>query len=253
MRLRHSLKALAIALLTTTLANAQVDQIRVTVETTGNLGLAPVTASFSDGSNDIFTVGQAASAALEDLAETGSPAGFAPPQGGPVFGNNPAPPIFTPGGSNSAVFDVAAGNNQFNFAAMILPSNDWFVGNSTDIDISSLLAGAPGQELVFSFNTIYDAGTELEDFNFSPGNGIIGLTGGGGDPNFGADQNGVVSVVANPDFSTFIGGENFDNSTIDFDNIVTVRLTAVSSVPEPATCSVLGFAGLGLLMRRRRK
>jgi hypothetical protein len=253
MRVRHTFSAVAIALLTNMFANAQVDQIQVTIEATGDVGLAPAIVSFSDGSNDIFTVGQTASAALENLAETGSPADFAPPQGGPVFGNNPSPPIFTPGGSNSAIFDVAAGNNQFNFAAMVLPSNDWFVGNSADIDISSLLAGAAGDELVFSFATIYDAGTELEDFAFSPGNGIIGLTGGGGAADFGTDQNGVITVVADPDFSTFVGGEGFDNSTIDFSNIVTVRLTAVSAVPEPAAASVLGIVALGGLMRRRRK
>ena len=71
-------------------ATAQT-QIEVKVETVSNLGIAPVIAGFSDGSWDIFNVGSAASLALEDLAETGSPAGFAPPEGGPVFGNNPNP------------------------------------------------------------------------------------------------------------------------------------------------------------------
>lgn len=239
-------------------ANAQT-QIRVTVESTGNLGLAPVITSFSDGSYDIFTPGQAASAALENLAETGFPGDFSPPQGGPLFGNNPDPPIFTPGGSNSAVFTVDTTNDQFNFAAMILPSNDWFVGNATDLPITNLHTGGIGTSISISLNSIYDAGTELEDFAQGPGNPIImGLTGltfpaGDGGEDSGVDQNGVVSIVSNPDFSTFANAPaGLDNSLIDFDNIVTVTLT---TVPEPSSglllfSSLLG--GVALLRKRRR-
>jgi len=162
---------------------------------------------------------------------------------------------FTPGGSNSAIFNVDSSNNQFNFAAMILPSNDWFVGNSNDIDISALLAGPAGGQVQILFNTIYDAGTELEDFAFSPGNPILGITSpvGGAAPDFGDDQNGVVTQLSSPDFSTFVNAPiGFDNSTIDFDNIVTVTLTNVSSVPEPGSMVALLALGTAGLLRRRR-
>lgn len=235
-------------------------QIQVTVETLSNLGQAPVIASFSDGTYDIFTNGQAASSALETLAEVGAPSGFvgalAPPEGGPVFGNNPSPPIFTPnGGTNSAVFTVSPGNNQFNFATMLLPSNDWFVGNSMDLDISSLLSGPVGSSITMSYNTVYDAGTETEDFNASAGNPLVGLP--GVDATLETDQNGVVTMVTAADpFSTFANiPAGFDTTQYDFitsgASLVQVTLT---TVPEPSSIGLLSFGFLGLcgLARRRR-
>ena len=69
--------------------------IQVRVETLGPVGIAPVIVGFSDGSFDIFDLGSAASAALEDLAETGSPAGFAPPNGGALLGPGVGPGVGT--------------------------------------------------------------------------------------------------------------------------------------------------------------
>lgn len=259
------LRALSIAtlVLLTSFAHAQT-QIQVTIETAGNLGLAPTFASFSDGSFDLFNVGSAASAGLELSAETGNPSAFVAPVGvnaGPIFGNNPSPPIFTPnGGSNSAIFTVDAGNNQFNFVNMILPSNDWFVGNSSSIDVSSLLSGPAGSSITMSFGTVYDAGTELEDFTNGPGNpilaGITGLTFPAGTdqpdtPLLG--QGGVVSVVSNPDFSLFANAPaGLDNSLVNFDNIVTVTLT---TVPEPnaGVLALFCLGGFAAMARRRRR
>jgi len=238
-------------------ADAQT-QIEVKVETVSNLGIAPVIAGFSDGSWDIFNVGSAASSALEDLAETGSPAGFVPPQGGPVFGNNPDPPIFTPGGMNSAVFDVADGNDQFNIAAMLLPSNDWFIGTDGSVDISALLGAPIGTAISFDLNQVYDAGTELEDFSTSAGNPIIGVTNpGNGGPNVGTDQNGVISIVTMADpFGTFANLEPADLDTLPFDfagsTIARVTLTAVPE-PSSAVLALSCLLGLGLVRWRHNR
>lgn len=255
--MRHFMNVSAfLAVITMTAwANAQT-QIEVKVETLSNLGLAPVIAGFSDGSWDIFDVGSAASAALEDLAETGSPAGFAPPEGGPVFGNNPSPPIFTPGGMSSTIFSVSDGNTSFNMAAMLLPSNDWFVGTESGFDITSLLNAAQGTSLSFDLSTVYDAGTELEDFSSSAGNPIAGVTNpGDGGPNVGTDQNGVISMVSGADpFGAFANLEpaDLDTTQFDFANTTIARVT-LTTVPEPASF-VMGLTclgGLGLMRRRR--
>ncbi len=232
--------------------------IRVTFEATGSVGFAPGIAGFSDGSFDIFNPGERASMALETLAETGAPDGFSPPSGGPVFGPGigpGSPPIFAPGASASATFSVADGDGMFVFASMILPSNDWFVGNGTAFDVSSLLGGNIGDNLSFDFGTIWDAGTELEDFASSPGNGLIGVTTmGSGDADVGTDQDGGVVGVVDTDnpFSLFdnaSAGFNPSAFNIQGQNIGRVTLEVV---PEPSTGLL---AGLGLLLglRHRRR
>lgn len=241
-----------------------VTSIRVEFTSGGQVGFAPLFGAFHNGSYDTFNAGSAASANLETLAESGGPGGLvtdasnAGADSMPVFGNNPSPPIFTPGGSNSAVFTVADGNGMFSYAAMILPSNDWFVGNDSAFDASSLLGASIGTSLNIGITTFWDAGTELEDFAFSPGNGLLGVTAAGTDAaDAGADQNGVISLVTatNP-FSTFLNADGFDSMGADENtfafsgNLATITLTVV---PEPST-SLLGIlAGASMLLRRRRK
>lgn len=245
-------------------ASAQaVTSIRVTVETTGPVGLAPGFAAFSDGSFDLFAPGSTSSAALENLAETGSPAGLVASLGsnsggailGPGVGPG-SPPIFAQGASGSAIFSVADGHNMFNFASMLLPSNDWFIGNgnAADLDVSSLLGAAAGTSLMFDFVNVWDGGTELEDFDFSPGNGLIGITNpGGGEADFGTDQNGVISLVSGPDpFAAFANADaGFNSTQFDFTG-QTIATVTLEVIPEPST-ALLG--GLGLLagLRRRRR
>lgn len=231
--------------------------IRVTIDTLSTVGLAPGIAGFSNGSFDIFDPGSAASAALENLAETGSPADFSPNSGGAVLGPGVgpgSPPIFAPGASGSAIFTVPDGDTRFNFAAMLLPSNDWFIGNGSSFDVSSLLGGNVGDSLAFEFTTVWDAGTELEDFAFSPGNGLIGVTTpGDGGPDSGADQNGVVTALSGSDpFARFLNpSAGFNSAAFDFTGSPIARVT-LEVVPEPSSTLL---AGLGLmlgLVRRRR-
>lgn len=238
-------------------ASHAATSIRVTVNTLSTVGLAPGIAGFSNGSFDIFDPGSAASAALENLAETGSPADFRPNSGGAVFGPGVgagSPPIFAPGASGSAVFSVPDGDNMFNFAAMLLPSNDWFIGNGTAFDISSLLGGSVGASLSFDFVTVWDAGTELEDFDFSPGNGLIGVSNPGSlAADVGTDQNGVVTRLSGVDpFAAFANASaGFNSADFDFTGTPIARVT-LEVIPEPSS-SLLAGLGLMLGLARRRR
>ncbi|MGJ8678073.1 MAG: spondin domain-containing protein [Akkermansiaceae bacterium] len=230
--------------------------IEVSFNITGPVGLAPVAAVFHDGSFSAFANGGTASTGLETLAEVGNPSGYlgeAPSTAN--VGTNGAPS--GPGSTVTFLVTVADGNTNFNYAAMLLPSNDWFIGNSGSQDISSLLNAANGTNITFDVSTVWDAGTELEDFAFSAGNPIVGSGAGlnipAGDAANGTDQNGVISVVTAADpFSAFANQPaGFDSSLLDFSggNIGTFTLTVV---PEPSSLLLSGFGLISLLSRRRR-
>ena len=232
-------------------------EIRVTVTTLGPVGLAPVFGAFHDGSYDIFDVDGVATASpgLELLAELGdasvliadAPAGVA------AAGFAPGGPFMPNGGTGSGDFMVDNSQTSFSLASMILPSNDWFIGTNNAVDVSSLIGASVGSSISFDLSTAYDAGTEAEDFAFSPGNGLVGIT-TPADPPGGMATSDPIAVVSGPDpFAAFASLEpaNFDTTAIDFTNgpIANVTLTVV---PEPASLGLTGFGLLGLLGLRRR-
>ena len=234
-------------------------QINVSVTTTGPVGLAPVFAAFHDGSYDIFNAGGTASAGLEALAEVGD---FnvllgAVPAGVNAKGFAPGGPFAPAGGTGNEVFSVEASQTSFSLASMVLPSNDWFIGTDTAVDISSLIGASVGTSIPLVFSTVYDAGTELEDFAFAPGGGLVGIT-TLSDPAGGTATSNLISTVTEPDpFASFANIEPvvFDTTGIDFTggSIASVSLTVV---PEPNTLSLLVIACLGMglfgVPRRRR-
>ena len=231
-------------------------QIRVDVVTTGPVGLAPVFAAFHDGSYDIFNLGGMASAELETLAEVGDPSGLvgAAPAGVTAAGFAPGGPFVPNGGSGSMQFAVGAAQTSFSLASMVLPTNDWFIGTDAAIDISSLLGAAAGTSMMLDLSTVYDAGTELEDFAFAPGGPLVGITTVSSPPG-GTSTANPISVVMGPDpFASFANIEpgSFDTTAIDFTggSIASVTLTVV---PEPASFSLVVIAALGLLGTHRRR
>ena len=256
--MKHCFSSFLIVLGFSTASYAQT-MIEVKFEAVGPVGLAPLIAAFSDGSFDIFDAGSAASSALEDLAETGSPAGFSPPNGGAVLGPGVgpgSPPIYAPGAMASERFSVDDGNGMFVFASMLLPSNDWFIGNDTAFDVSSLLNAPLGTSMSFDIAMVYDAGTELEDFDASAGNGLVGVTNpGDGGPNVGTGQGGVVSMVTGPDpFAAFANLEpaGLDTTAFDFTGGNVARIT-LTTVPEPSSAILLLLGVLPFVRPLRRR
>ena len=240
-------------------ASAGAAQLSIQLEAPSNLGIAPGYAAFHNGSYDIFDTGSAASAGLEQLAEVGSSATLAAntPSGVQALTIANGGPFF-PGNSNTVTLDVDSSNTMLSFVAMVLPSNDWFVGNNVAIDISSLLSGDVGTSISWDFATVYDAGTETEDFAFAPGGGIIGID-TASDPAGGTVTSDLITAVTASDpFSSFanISPGTFDSSIYDFNDSgfsgPIARLT-ITRVPEPTSSALLGLGGIALLARRQRQ
>ena len=269
--------AMGMLALTTASATAAPIQVEVTVTSNvpvGGVAITPVWVGFHNGSFDSYDGGGPAAAALESIAELGLTGPISDVFAGTLIGDPvdgrvqgvvaDGGPIFN-GGAPSAIFtlDDAGANNYFSYAAMVLPSNDFFIanGNPTAHDLSDLLSGNVN---TLSFNigtpgTINDAGTEINDFAFSPNPPPFGIP--AGDAPGGADEGGVVTNVVGDPFAAFLsqpGGDlsilNFNDAALYPNGIATVTLSVVPApVPVPAALplAMSACAGLFAFMRRR--
>lgn len=268
-------------------------QVEVTnVGPAGGVQITPLWVGFHDGSFDSYNGGLSTQPGLERIAEDGTTgdlsadflAGNTYVQGGVsgVFVTSQTtgrvdgtlvstgPPPIAPGESVAQVFTVAddGSNSFFSYAAMVLPSNDYFLanGNPNAHDLSTLLGGAAlGTEITFFIGTtVNDAGTEVNDFSTSAANGLfpqLGLGPGQGGPNIGADENGVVTNVDGIPFAGFLNSPsdldtNPDAALIDFNRADLyangIAQVTITVVPEPGSLALLGLGGLTLMRRRRR-
>lgn len=255
MTIKTTVRAAAIALLVTTFANAQTTQIRIDLEATGPVALAPSWAQFSSTSNPLVQGGATATAGLELLAELGDPTSLIGERGGQQISG----PLGTPGGpsSGSTVVTVNNTDNWFNYGSMILPSNDWFVGTGAqvpELDISSLLNGSVSS-LTLTFNQIYDAGTEEEDFNFAAPPTAFGFaTGTSSPPGGNPDTVTTISLVdtsGNP-FTQFANATDVSSLATNGGTLATVTLTAVPE-PNAGVLALFCLGGFAAVARRRRR
>ena len=282
-----SLKMIAAITLLIGLLSQSIQAQQVQVSVTNNapasgIALTPFWFGFHGGGFDTFNSGSAVTPGLESLAEDGAVGTLSGEfnaavaggvdstvtgAGAVAFPGAGGPRPILGGESTSAVFDVG-GNNFLSYASMVLISNDFFVANDNALDISSVLAG--GGPITIFVGTVYDAGTEFNDFATSAANGapFFSLGGGQTGPNQSGpvDENGVVTLVP-PTGNPFAGfansallGPDGVPSTFDFNdfgqyprgNLATITISAVA-VPEPGSLTLLAaFAGCGVLRHRRK-
>ena len=152
---------------------------------------------------------------------------------------------------------------------MVLPSNDYFVANGNPFahDLSALLNGGVTSISfnIGAINTVNDAGTEINDFANSPGNGIAGAgVLPAGNPLLGDPENGVVTNVIGDPFAGFLnsllplpGTLNFNDITQYKNGIATITISVVapSTVPVPAALPLVisALGGLFAFGRRRQQ
>lgn len=220
-----------------------------------SVAVSELSFAFHSGKFDPFNAGSSPSAAIIPIAELGSggnwlPA-FAAGDPGAVLGVAPGP--LTPGQSSAASpLWVNAGLNQyFSFGAMIVPSNDHFIGNDSPTefrlfdDAGNLLIN----EITLTAGDIWDAGSET--FNVANAAFIDGS-----DATQRVEENGVVgrdfSEFSKFDGLTTAAGYKFKNGLAKDTVIYRIRFN-VAAVPEPATWAMMigGFAFIGGMMRRK--
>ena len=268
--MHYPLTKLAVAALLSigvTTQTSQAVQVRVTVQNTSasdSVALSPIIMAAHDGSVDLFSAGMAASAGIEDVAEMGGAAQMlrdevtaaqasAVTEVGIATSGGFGPGVLIPGAEASYVLTLDPTDNRyFSYAAMVVPSNDSFIGNDDPMAVELFDAG--GNFVANNFHLtgsdIWDAGTEVNS-----------LTGAayivGQDAGLGTDENGVVTQVSdlNSQFGLYLGESTPEGSV--FGTLPPVDSGFVtfsfSVVPEPSSVMLsLAALGLGLVVWRRR-
>ncbi len=251
----------ATTVLTIAASAIQAQQRMVTVTITNlakpnSISFAPLHLGFHNGAFDAFNIGNPGGPGIVSVAEGGAggqwQADFAAAD--PTANRGTIGGALTPGQSRSQSFIVNAGMNRFfSFASMVIPSNDFFIGN--DNPQQYRLFDDAGNLLISSITQtagqIWDAGSET----FSVG-GAAFLVNGMNDVR--TPQNGVVSF----NFAELMGfdgqmtaaGYVFSSGLAATDAVYRIDFTASSVVPEPATYVLFGsgLLMLGVIARRKR-
>ncbi len=241
-------------------AGANAAQVKVTVNVenlapTNSITFAPLRVGFNSGVFDAFNIGATAGAAIQRIAESGSDAlwrpAFEAADPTAVVGSVLPGPI-NPGMTASAEFMVDTTQNPFfTFAAMAVPSNDFFIGN--DDPMAYRLFDNGGHllisEITLKSSAIWDAGSEVHD----PLTAAFVTVGNAAAH---ADQNSVVALNF-AEYYAFNGlptpaGYIFDSQLTANTDVYRISFN-VTPVPEPETYAMM-LAGLGLigLITRRR-
>ncbi|WP_422931812.1 spondin domain-containing protein [Singulisphaera sp. PoT] len=222
----------------------------------GGFALSPLWLAAQDGSVATFSPGSTASSSLQALAELGDSSKLSAAFAGQGSQALAGTTQLTPGSSASTVLDVAnpATDRYLNFGAMVVPSNDFFLGNSDAKGFQLFDAGGhfvgPTTIQIFGHN-VWDAGTEVNNIQF----GAAFVVGDNAADH--VDQNGVISPVFGgaTDPSAYLNsilgkatpkGYDISHLISSDDLIATIQ---ISAVPEPSTFAVLGLGIMAMLRK----
>lgn len=174
--------------------NAAQWDVTITNITHGN-HFTPLLVTAHDNSTHLFQVGMSASTELQAMAECGDLSGLLTTVGSTDMDTieNPASGLLNPGASTTASLDtMTSGNTHLSVVAMILPTNDAFVG------LDALQVPTAAGIYTYYLNA-YDAGTEVNSEIIDSSGCAVGMAGipaaPGGDGGTGAS--GVATTETN--------------------------------------------------------
>ncbi|WP_432459795.1 MULTISPECIES: spondin domain-containing protein [unclassified Agarivorans] len=227
MDLKSSLLALPL-LAVSSLSHAAMLDVKITNLTQG-IYFTPLLVTAHAADSHLFEVGQAASSALQAMAEGGDISGLVSIADGiaAVSVQNPASGLLAPT-SQAMLSDMDTGaNTQLSIVAMMLPTNDGFVG------IDSWQIPSEAGTYTFYMNA-YDAGTEAND-EIINGGGAPGTPGIPADPGMhgGTGASGVTTVSSNSNIHIHpgnVGDSDASGGISDVDSRIHRWLNPVAKV-----------------------
>ncbi|WP_160060763.1 spondin domain-containing protein [Psychromonas sp. L1A2] len=190
-------------------ATSQAQDLTITVTNlTHGIYFTPVITAAHDADTAIFTTTEAASAELEALAEGGDISGVSGllSVANADVNENPAGGLLAPATSANFSLSNNSGNDYLSVAAMMLPTNDGFIGlDSWEIPTEA------GTYTVYL--NAYDAGTEANDEIIANIPNPIGITATG--------ASGVTEEISNPNVHIHpgvLGDDDEEGGISDLDN-----------------------------------
>lgn len=159
MKLKQLTPILVATGLTAISSVAQAAELEITVQNlTRGIYFTPLLITAHSPDQHLFNVGEAASTELQAMAEGGDIAGLEAAAAALGADNlsNPASGLLMPTASTTATLSTTDGNTALSIVAMMLPTNDGFIGLN-----SWMIPDEPGTYTVYL--NAYDAGTEAND------------------------------------------------------------------------------------------
>lgn len=177
-------------------ANAAQWDISITNLTHGDY-FTPLLVTAHDSGSHLFEVGMPASASLEAMAECGDLSGLSATYSADADTvANPASGLLAPGATTTAMLDTSTTNNTYlSIVAMVLPTNDGFVG------LDGLQVPSTAGSYTYYLNA-YDAGTEANDEILDTSGCAVGMPGIPAAPGGHGGMNGT--GVAGADTNTMV-------------------------------------------------